>query len=106
MTALTIDGQRLMIYDFTTKKWRPTKATNVNNLTWSNDCRYIYFDTEGDDRALRRVSVVDGHVEQFTSLNTYPDLASWWSGVTPDNFPMILRDLGTNEIYSLTLQSH
>lgn len=105
IAALTIEGQQLMLYDFGTKRWRPTKAENVNNPTWSHDGKYIYFDTAGDDRALRRVLVADGHVDQLTSLHAYPNLAWWWSGVTPDNSPLILRNLGTNEIYSLILES-
>ena len=105
LAALTIERQRLMLYDFGTKRWRPTKAENVNNPTWSGDGRYIYFDTEGGDRALRRVSVADGRVDQLASLHSYPNLAWWWSGVTPDNSPLILRNLGITEIYSLTLES-
>jgi Tol biopolymer transport system component/DNA-binding winged helix-turn-helix (wHTH) protein len=104
LAALTIEGQQLMLYDFGTKKWRTTRAENVNNPTWSHDGKYIYFDTEGDDRALRRVLVADGHVDQLTSLHAYPNLAWWWSGVTPDNSPLILRNLGANEIYSLILE--
>jgi Tol biopolymer transport system component/DNA-binding winged helix-turn-helix (wHTH) protein len=104
LAALTIDGQRLLLYDVGTKKWRPTKAEHVNNPTWSHDAKYIYFDTEGDNRALCRVRVADGHVDQLTSLRAYPNLAWWWSGVTPANSPLILRNLGTNEIYSLMLE--
>ena len=105
IAALTIKDQRLMLYDLTTKKWRSTQAKDVNNATWSNDSKYIYFDTEGSDRALRRVSMADGHVDQLASLHTYPNLAYGWSGVTPDNSPLILRNLGTYEIYSLALES-
>jgi hypothetical protein len=43
-------------------------------------------------------------VDQLTSLHAYPNLAWWWSGVTPDNSPLILRNLGANEIYSLILE--
>jgi Tol biopolymer transport system component/DNA-binding winged helix-turn-helix (wHTH) protein len=104
LAALTIVGQRLMLYDFKTRKWRPTKAEQVNNANWSRDSKYIYYDTEGDDRALRRVRVADGEVYQLTSLRRYPRAAQYWSGLTPDNSPMILRDLGTTEIYSLILE--
>lgn len=105
LCALTIDGQRLKLYDFTTKKWRPTRAEKVDNPTWSADGKYIYFDTEGDDRALRRLRVADGRVDELTSLHTYPDLAYGWSGLAPDNSPLILRNLGTTEIFALTLDS-
>ena len=104
LSALTIEEQRLMLYDFTTKKWRSTDAKAVNNPTWSSDSKYIYFDTNIHDQALRRVRVADGHVDLLTRLHAYPDLAWWWSGVTPDNSPLILRNLGSTEIYSLALE--
>jgi len=105
VAALTIAEQRLMLYDVATKRWRATKAKNVNNLNWSGDSRYIYFDTEGDDRALYRLHVADGDVEELVSLHSYPNLATWWSGVTPENSPLILRSLGSTEVYALTLES-
>ncbi len=105
VAALTIDGQRLMLYDVAAKKWRATKADNVDNPTWSNDSRYIYFDTQGDNRALRRLRAADGQVDELVSLRSYPNLAWWWSGVTPGNSPLILRSLGTTEIYALSLES-
>jgi Tol biopolymer transport system component/DNA-binding winged helix-turn-helix (wHTH) protein len=105
LSALTIEGERLVIYDFGTKKWRSTEAENVNNPTWSRDGKYIYFDTEGRDRALRRVRAADGHVDQLVDLRAYPNLGWWWSGVAPDNSPVILRNLGSTEIYSLVLES-
>lgn len=103
LAALAIEGERLMLYDFTMRKWRATQAGNVNNPTWSLDGKYIYFDTEETDRALRRLRVADRHVDQLVSLQAYPTLAWWWSGVAPDNSPLILRDLGSTEVYSLLL---
>jgi Tol biopolymer transport system component len=103
LSAVTIHRARLVLYDFGTKKWRSTKAENVNNPTWSSNGKYIYFDTEGHDLALRRLNVATGYVDQFTSLQAYPNLAWWWSGVAPDNSPLILRNLGSSEIFSLNL---
>jgi hypothetical protein len=28
----------------------------------------------------------------------------WWSGITPDGSPLVLRDVGTQEIYALDWQ--
>ena len=106
LAALTIAGQRLMLYDFKKKRWRPTRAEKVDNPSWSGDDKYIYFDTEGDNRVLCRLNVADGQVSQIVSLRDYSRLAQGWSGVAPDNSPLILRNLGTAEIYSLALESH
>jgi len=106
LAALTIKEGQLKIYDFRTKKWRLTNAKHVNNPNWSHDGKYIYYDTNGEDRALRRVQAATGQVDQLTSLHAYPNLAWWWSGLAPDDSPLILRNLGTNEIYSLALEPH
>lgn len=105
LATLTIENQRLMLYDFTKQKWRATNAHHVNNLNWSRNSKYIYYDSTGD-RALYRIGVADGQVEQLKSLRDYPNLAWWWSGLAPDGSPLILRNLGTNQIYSLVLESH
>ncbi len=104
LSALTIEGQRLMLYDFQSNQWRTTKAEFVNNPNWSHDSKYIYFDTEGHHRSLRRICIADGRLDNLTDLEGYPDLAWWWSGVSPDNTPLILRNIGSTEIYSLILE--
>jgi Tol biopolymer transport system component len=106
IAALTIIGQRLMLYDVRKKRWRQTAADKINNPSWSTDSKYVYFDTNGHDRRIFRVGIYDGHATQLADLNGYPRLAASWSGLAADNSPMILRDLGTTEIYSMSLESH
>lgn len=103
MAALTMVGQRLMLYDIKSKTWRRTEAKDVNNLTWSKDSQYIYFDTTGI-RSLRRIRVANRKVDFITDVSSYPNLAWWWSGLAPDNSPLILRNLDSLNIYALTLE--
>jgi Tol biopolymer transport system component len=104
MAALTMVGQRLMLYDIKRKTWRQTEAKDVNNPTWSKDSQYIYFDTGGENRSLRRIRVADRKIDFLTDLRGYPNLAWWWSGLSPDNSPLILRNLDSFDIYALTLE--
>jgi len=77
-------------------------ADRVNNPTWSRDGTYIYYDTEGAaNRALRRVRVADGEVEQLVDLDMFPTTTYWWSGLAPDDSPIILKNLGALEVYAL-----
>ena len=109
LAALTVEGERLKLYDFATKKWRATQADHIKNPTWSIDGKYIYYDTETyvghENRTLCRVRVADGRVEQLVSLQGHAILDATWTGVTLDNCPLILSDAGSAEIYSLVLQS-
>jgi Tol biopolymer transport system component/DNA-binding winged helix-turn-helix (wHTH) protein len=104
IAALTIRGQRLRLFDVETGRWRQLPADHLNNASWSRDGRYIYYDTEGGAWALRRVRVSDGHVEDIVSLDTFATPAYWWSGVSPDGSPLMLRSLGALELYALEVK--
>jgi hypothetical protein len=106
LAALTTDtDQRLKVFDFETRQWRALPADHVDNPTWSHDGQFIYYDTQGLIRALRRVRVADGTVDTLFDLEHYPVAAYWWSGLTPDDdSPVILRNLGAPEVYALQLQ--
>ncbi len=106
LCALTIEGQKLMLFDFTSGKWRSLGVDHVNNPTWSRDGTHIYYDTEGTVHVLRRVRISDGRMEELASLAGYPSTTYWWSGVALDDSPIILRNLGAVEVYALDIERH
>jgi len=97
----TVRRQQLSLFDLSTGTWRLLAADHVDNPTWSRDSQFIYYDTEGPVRMLRRVRVSDGFVQDIADLQHYPVAAPWWSGLTPDDAPLVLRNLGATEIYAL-----
>jgi hypothetical protein len=92
-----------MLYEIATRTWRPTEAYRVNTPTWSRDSGYVYYDTDGADRALRRLRVADGVVETLFDLNTHPTTVYLWSGLAPDGSPLVLENLGARQVYSFAL---
>jgi WD40 repeat protein len=100
LSALTIQGQKIALFDFLTRTWRRLEADHVNNPTWSRDSKYIYYDTEGGARALRRVRIEDGQIEQIVDLAKYPIAAYWWSGLASDDSPIVLRHVGAPEVFA------
>ena len=105
IAALKIKSQDLTLFDWSSKRWRDLGAGPVNNLTWSSDSRYVYYDTPpvAADAAIYRVRVAAGHLERAASLGGLRRTAAWWSGLDRENSPLILRDIGSEEIYSLDL---
>jgi DNA-binding winged helix-turn-helix (wHTH) protein/Tol biopolymer transport system component len=103
IAALTITSQDLMLFDWTTKRWRDLRAGPVNNPTWSSDSRYIYYDTlpARPDAAIYRVRIQNARLERVASLGGIRRAAAWWSGLAWDDSPLILRDIGSEEIYSV-----
>jgi Tol biopolymer transport system component len=76
---------------------------------WSRDGKYIYFSsTDQGEPAFYRVQVKTAKVERFASLKDVkrPPSESWgsWTGLTPDDAPLALRDISTFEIYALDWQ--
>ena len=61
----------------------------------------------GSDAAIDRVRISDRKLEKVVSLKgirlTIGEVGTW-CGLAPDNSPLILRDVGSQEIYALDLR--
>ena len=102
-TALSLKGQRIMLFDFATKAWS-LLATGWGLVHWSADSRWAYYLRYGPHPAVMRVSVPDRHIEQVASLEGIRlsgRLAGLEFGLTPEGKPIITRAVGTQEIYSM-----
>jgi Tol biopolymer transport system component/predicted Ser/Thr protein kinase len=104
--AQTNDVQKLVCFDFKTKKWTDwAKMSVIGYQNWSRDGKSFYFDgTVGGEPALYRLRVTDHTLERLASLTDLGRLAGTfgtWTGLAPDNSPLALRDVGTQEIYAL-----
>ena len=106
LAAASRDAQKLMLFDFMTQKWTELAKTMVNSPSWSRDSNYIYFDNypERKEPAVLRVRVSDHKLESVSSLKDIRRAATYfgvWSGVDPDGAPLVVRDVGSQEIYAL-----
>jgi Tol biopolymer transport system component/predicted Ser/Thr protein kinase len=105
IVANSPDGDKLMLFDFTTQKWEVAAQLNANYMTWPSDSETLYFDTWAEkDSALYRLRLRDRKLERLLSLNDIRRVLSPlgpWSGLTPDNSPLVLRDIGSQDIYAL-----
>ena len=96
-----------MLFDFGTRKWAALAGINTAYPNWSRDGKYIYFRTFGSDPALYRVRISDHKLEKIVSLKGIRltiGVAGTWCGLAPDDSPLVLRDVGSQEIYALDLQ--
>jgi len=105
IAAMSEDSKRMVVFDFTTRRWTELARATIGYLSWSKDGKYIYCDSAWDtDPALYRVGIKDGRIEKLYSLkNTrlaWDDYGAW-SGLDPEDSPLITRDVGTQEIYAL-----
>ena len=109
LAATSSDRLRLMRFDFASQKWMELAKTDVAALNWSRDGKYLYIDSgSGVNPEISRFRIADRKLEQVTGLKdfrrvifpTYP-----WSGLTPDGAPLLLRDVGTQEVYALDFEA-
>jgi Tol biopolymer transport system component len=107
--ATLSDTNQVLLLDLKAdKKAELTKMTALNPV-WSRDGKYVYFSsTDQGEPAFYRVQVKNRKVEQVASLKDVkrPTSESWgsWTGLTPDDAPLALRDISTYEIYAFDWQ--
>ncbi len=103
MCALAADSSKLLLFDFKTQKWMELVNMFVGYPSWSGEGKYIYFDSfNGDDPALFRVRISDRKLERLASLKGFRRPGPWyWFGLAPDDSPLLVRNVGTGEIYAL-----
>ena len=102
--AMPDDGQALMLFDFTTQKWTELAKVNANFHCWSRDSKYIYLDSYGTTSDFLRIRIGDRKLDRVTSLKDLRRASGTlgpWAGLAPDNSPLLVRDIGTQEVYAL-----
>jgi len=109
LVASTSDRLKLMLFDFSTQKWVELVKTDIGGVTWTRDGKYLYFDSgSGLDPAISRLRLADRKLERVTGLKDFRRVEfSYypWSGLTPDGDPLLLRDIGTQEVYALDFEA-
>ncbi len=103
--AQTCDIHKSVIYDFTTGKWTDFVDQPPGYPRWSRDGRYFYSDTfEGKEPIFYRIRIADRKLERLVSLTEIRRAAGsygTWAGLAPDDSPLLLRDVSSEEIYAL-----
>jgi len=109
IAALTNDSLKLMLFDRANQQWVELVSLPMGYPSWSHDGQYIYFDTTlNDDPAFFRVRISDHRLERLFSLKglrRYWGPFGQWTGLAPDDSPLLVRDTGSQEIYALDWQA-
>jgi eukaryotic-like serine/threonine-protein kinase len=105
LAAIPLDSLKLMLFDFTTQKWTELANLFVAYPAWSRDGRYLYFDGILDNQeSYFRVQVTTGKLERIFSLKGFQAAGGAfgnWTGLSPDDSPLVVRDASIQEIYAL-----
>jgi Tol biopolymer transport system component/DNA-binding winged helix-turn-helix (wHTH) protein len=109
IAAITNDSLKLMLFDRTSQQWQELASMPIGYPSWSHDGQYIYFDTSlSEDAAFLRVRISDHKLERLFSLKGVRRF--WgpfgsWTGLAPDDTPLLVGDISNQEIYALDWQA-
>jgi len=108
------DSAKLEIFDVRTQKWSDLVSGKVPgsvvNWAHSPDYQYVYYTTGGVEPKAMRIRLADHKVEAVASLKDLrralgPD-GNTQISVAPDGSPIFTRDIGTQEVYALSVKWH
>jgi eukaryotic-like serine/threonine-protein kinase len=107
LVAIPFNSRSLALFDFATQKWEEIAKISMGFPNWSKNGDYVYFLHEENQPSVMRVRIRDRKVERVADLKNFRQTGYWnvWLGLAPDDSPLLLRDTGTQEIYSLDWQA-
>jgi len=107
LAAMPFASRSLMLFDFATQKWAEIAKISLGFPNWSRNGDYVYFLHEENQPSVMRVRIRDRKIERVADLKNFRQTGFWgvWLGMAPDDSPLLLRDIGTQEIYALDWQT-
>jgi dipeptidyl aminopeptidase/acylaminoacyl peptidase len=102
LSAVTVDNRKLMLYDFHTGQWSELANVGTNDVVWSRDGKTIYFDCTNEP-VIYRAEVKSRKLEKYIPLKGLRRTGFFGLSlnIAPDNNPVLLREAGVHEVYSL-----
>ena len=93
----------LFLFDFQTQKWTELSKGSPSWPMFSKDGQYLYVLESVGNGAILRVRLSDHAVEKIADLKKFfmSGAYSSWLSVAPDGSPILLRNAGSTDIYSL-----
>ena len=107
IVALHSGDHHLYLFDLETGAWRPLAGLSGGYPNWSHHGKYVYFlSNTVDGRTVFRVSVEDraiAKVANLASVEPCPFILGDWMGLSPDDSPLAVQDMSTDDIYKWDL---
>jgi DNA-binding winged helix-turn-helix (wHTH) protein/Tol biopolymer transport system component len=99
----------ISLFDVETQRWSELQKGGCDFPTWSRNSQFIYFVRRwlGEkDPGVYRVRVSGGAAERVVDLKGFrvTGAIGIWFGLDPTDTPILIRDAGTDDIYSLALE--
>jgi hypothetical protein len=99
-----------LTFNLKTHNWTdlgPNSSGSMANWMISPDRKYVYFTTANAEPKIQRLRIADHQIETITSLKDFHRVSNWGDNqinVAPDGSPILTRDVGSQEIYALSIR--
>ena len=106
IAAMTLDAMAMRVFDIARGRWTKLDSGAVAFPEWSHDGRFIYYVKWTGNPTVIRIRPADGKRETVADLkgSRFTGVYTMWMGLDPTDTPLTLRDIGTDDIYALTLE--
>ncbi|HWO33827.1 MAG TPA: hypothetical protein VNO32_33945, partial [Candidatus Acidoferrum sp.] len=103
ISAFSADSVKLLLFDMQTRKWSELANGSLSWLNWSHDGQYVYVLDSRGKNAVVRIRISDHKTEQVVDLKNFATTGRYGGGLSlaPDDSPLLLRDTGTQDVYSV-----
>ena len=103
ISAFSADSMRLLLFDSHTGKWTELASGSLSWLNWSHDGQYVYVLDFRGKNAVVRIRISDQKQEQVVDLKNFETTGRYGGSLAlaPDDSPLLLRDTGSQDVYSV-----
>jgi len=109
IAALSREGPALRVFDLESQKWSALATEgNIGYPAFSRDGKYLYYLSFAPTKnGIYRVPVTGGRPERISELTAWPLTGLWGSSFSldPSDIPLVTREIGTSDIYSLQIET-
>lgn len=107
VTAFSGDSKVLLLFDFQSQKWSELARGSLSWLNWSHDGLYVYVLDFRQQSAVLRIRISDGSSQIVADLKDFPATGRYGTALalTPNDQPLLLRDEGSQDVYSVDWQA-
>jgi Tol biopolymer transport system component/DNA-binding winged helix-turn-helix (wHTH) protein len=109
IAALTLDQQKVMLYDVAAQTWKTLAVTSAADPVWAPDGKAIYIHAYmAPSTPICRIGVPDGRIEEIASLKSLPVgtiSRYFFSGIAADNSPLVHAETDSSNLYTMDLNS-
>ena len=102
IAAMPPDSNKLMLFDFATRKWSELATGAFAFPNWSHDGKYLYFEnfTQAEVRRIDIHGQKSEWIADLRELRRINDMSGYWIAPAYDGSPLVMRDAGIQEIYA------